>query len=458
MTLFLTLVSQFACVNVDTLQRDFAEAERVYSAASNLNARECTPEEFALFEANMAFTRLEFEQGDPRRAREHLDVAMTNGRVALETAPSCIPQDRDDDGLVDEVDLCPDEPEDFDGDKDEDGCPDITYDTDGDGVFDDRDQCVNQPEDLDGFKDSDGCPELDNDLDGVPDSQDGCPLKAEDRDGWEDGDGCPDLDNDGDGYADNVDDCPDTPGQLDGCPPGDGDGDGFADDIDACPARAGVPPDGCPQMDFDKDGIPDESDQCPGMAGPAPSGCPDADGDSVYDMADQCPQIKGPAPTGCPDSDGDGVADPADRCPTQAETVNEYMDQDGCPDTRPQLVKIANRQIVIEEKIQFETGRAVIKPESYKILDSVITVMSDYPQLMVRIEGHTDSDGSDASNLSLSKERADSVFEYLIANGVEAQRLETKGYGETRPIDTNRTAAGKANNRRVEFHITKGLD
>ncbi|MCP4805912.1 MAG: OmpA family protein [Proteobacteria bacterium] len=455
MGLFIALA---ACVNVDTLQRDFAEAERVYSAASNLNARECTPYEMAMFEANLEFTRLEFEQGDPSRAREHLDIAMENGRVALDTAPSCIPQDRDGDGLVDEIDLCPDEPEDFDGDNDQDGCPDLTYDTDGDGLFDDVDQCVDQAEDLDGFKDQDGCPELDNDLDGVADGQDACPLSPEDRDGWEDGDGCPDKDNDGDGLADVDDDCPDTAGPVNGCPVGDSDGDGYADDVDKCPQAAGGAPDGCPMMDFDKDGIPDESDQCPGMAGPSPSGCPDADGDSVFDMNDQCPTIKGPAPTGCPDSDGDGVADPVDRCPQQPENINEYMDQDGCPDTKPQLVKIANRQIVIEEKIQYETGKAVIKPESYKILDDVIQVMTDYPQIEVRIEGHTDSDGSDAANLTLSKARADSVFEYLIANGVEATRLETVGYGETRPVDTNRTSTGKANNRRVEFHITKGLD
>lgn len=447
-----------ACVNVDTLQRDFAEAERVLQAANNLDAAACTPREMALAEANLEFTKLEFEQGEPRRAREHLDLALQNGQFALSEAPKCVPLDSDNDGIIDEEDLCPEEPEDFDGDKDEDGCPDIVADTDGDGIFDDEDQCPREAEDLDGFKDQDGCPEADNDGDGVLDLDDLCPMALEDHDGFEDLDGCPENDNDKDGFADAQDECPDTPGKIRGCPPGDRDGDGFPDDTDQCPEQFGSPPDGCPVQDFDKDGVVDTEDECPGMAGPAPSGCPDADGDGVYDMTDQCPTVKGPVPTGCPDTDNDGVIDPLDRCPTERENINQYMDEDGCPDTKPQMVKISNRQIVIEEMIQFETGKAVIKTESYKILDSVVQVMEDYPQLEVRIEGHTDSDGSESSNQRLSKDRADSVFEYMVEQGVDGRRLSTEGLGETRPIDTNRTAAGKAKNRRVEFHITKGLD
>ncbi len=447
-----------ACVNVDTLQRDFAEAERVLQAAGNLDAAECTPREMAMAEANLEFTKLEFEQGEPRRAREHLDLALQNGQYALSQAPRCIPLDSDGDGIVDEQDLCPEEPEDFDGDKDDDGCPDIVADTDGDGIFDDEDRCPREPEDLDGFKDTDGCPEPDNDGDGVLDVDDLCPMALEDHDGFEDTDGCPDTDNDRDGFADAQDECPDTPGKLQGCPPGDRDGDGFADDQDACPEQFGSPPDGCPVQDFDKDGVVDTEDECPGMAGPAPSGCPDADGDGVFDMTDQCPTVKGPQPAGCPDTDNDGVIDPLDRCPTEKETLNQYMDEDGCPDTKPQNVKISNRQIVIDDMIQFETGKAIIKPESYKILDSVVQVMTDYPQLEIRIEGHTDSDGSESANLQLSKARADSVFEYMVEHGVDGRRMSTEGLGETRPIDTNRTASGKANNRRVEFHITKGLD
>lgn len=455
MTLLFALA---ACVNVDVLQKDFRETEQVIQAAVNLGARECTPEEMARAEANLAFTQVEFQEGDVRRAREHLDVAMTNGKVALDTAPSCIPVDSDGDGILDTQDLCPDEPEDMDGREDTDGCPDITGDSDGDGLDDDNDQCPAEAEDKDAFQDQDGCPDPDNDQDGVLDAADQCASQPEDADGFEDTDGCPDRDNDQDGVPDTADACPNTPGPENGCPVADMDGDGFQDTVDACPTEAGVAPDGCPLADFDKDGLADEEDQCPGAAGPRPTGCPDADMDGVFDPQDQCPTTPGIKPHGCPDSDGDGVVDQLDKCPAEPENINQYLDSDGCPDAPPQKVKITGRQIVIEEKIQFETGKAVIRPESYEILDSVVQVMQDYPQITVRIEGHTDSDGGEAANQRLSKDRADAVFEYMVSHGIEANRMHTEGYGETRPIDTNRTSEGKANNRRVEFHIESGMD
>lgn len=150
--------------------------------------------------------------------------------------------DRDGDGIKDDIDKCPDEPEDFDGFEDEDGCPDP--DNDKDGIPDIRDKCPNVPEDMDGVEDWDGCPESndgDRDGDGIPDSKDKCPDDPEDRDGFEDEDGCPDLDNDKDGIPDKVDLCPNDPE----------DKDGFQDE------------DGCPDPDNDKDGIPDVSDKCP---------------------------------------------------------------------------------------------------------------------------------------------------------------------------------------------------
>ncbi|MCB9744625.1 MAG: OmpA family protein [Alphaproteobacteria bacterium] len=423
------------CVSLDALPRDLAEAQRIYEEAGALNAKECTPREYAMAESHLDFARLEFEQGDPARARQHLDVSLQNGTIALNTAPSCLPKDRDGDGINDDVDDCPDEPEDFDGVADEDGCPDIVYDTDGDGLLDDVDGCPEEPEDLDSFKDADGCPDYDNDQDGIGDVDDGCPITPEDKDGFQDEDGCPDDDNDNDGLFDKQDQCPNVAGPAPtGCPPQDADGDGFMDDVDRCPTVPGVAPDGCPPQDSDGDGFVDPVDACPMEPGVAPDGCP----------------IR--------DADGDGLLDNVDQCPQQPETFNEYLDQDGCPDTKPQKVKIANKQIVIEEQIQFETGKAIIRPESYGILDSVVQVMKDYPQIEVRIEGHTDSDGSEEMNQKLSKARADAVFEYLLEKGIQGKRLETVGYGETKPIDTNRTPEGKKNNRRVEFHITKGLD
>jgi outer membrane protein OmpA-like peptidoglycan-associated protein len=150
--------------------------------------------------------------------------------------------DRDGDGIKDDVDQCPDDPEDFDGFKDEDGCPDP--DNDNDGIPDVDDRCPNVPEDREGDHDEDGCPEQsdgDRDGDGIPDSKDQCPDEPEDRDGFQDEDGCPDPDNDRDGIPDKVDQCPNDPE----------DKDGFQDE------------DGCPDPDNDQDGIPDVRDKCP---------------------------------------------------------------------------------------------------------------------------------------------------------------------------------------------------
>lgn len=147
--------------------------------------------------------------------------------------------DRDNDGLADDVDACPDDPEDFDQFEDTDGCPEL--DNDKDGIVDTEDKCPLKPEDKDGFEDADGCPELDNDGDGILDSVDQCPLKPEDKDGFQDTDGCPEDDNDGDGILDAADKCPNEPEDkdgfqdTDGCPEDDNDGDGLLDADDPCP-------------------------------------------------------------------------------------------------------------------------------------------------------------------------------------------------------------------------------
>ena len=148
-------------------------------------------------------------------------------------------RDRDEDGINDDDDPCPDDPEDFDGYQDTDGCPE--RDNDGDGILDADDGCPNDAEDVDGFQDLDGCPDPDNDADGLPDIGDGCPNEPEDRDGDRDMDGCPDGDRDGDGLADDVDMCPVEPEDVDG----------FEDS------------DGCPDLDHDRDGILPPTDLCP---------------------------------------------------------------------------------------------------------------------------------------------------------------------------------------------------
>ncbi|MCX6150994.1 MAG: OmpA family protein [Ignavibacteriales bacterium] len=131
-------------------------------------------------------------------------------------------RDSDGDGIYNGDDKCPDQPEDYDGFMDEDGCTD--YDNDNDGIKDRVDQCPNRQEDFDGFMDEDGCPDVDNDGDGILDFNDQCPNEPEDFDGFQDTDGCPDFDNDNDGILDKYDKCPNASEKFngyedeDGCP------------------------------------------------------------------------------------------------------------------------------------------------------------------------------------------------------------------------------------------------
>ena len=148
-------------------------------------------------------------------------------RDDFEDVDGCPDPDNDNDGILDIVDQCPELPEDKNGYEDQDGCPDGKRDRDRDGILDIRDQCPDEPEDLDGFQDDDGCPETDNDNDGILDRHDKCPTEPEDIDGHEDDDGCPDYDNDGDGISDDDDQCPDEPENFDGI-----------EDDDGCPERA----------------------------------------------------------------------------------------------------------------------------------------------------------------------------------------------------------------------------
>ncbi|HEX2733289.1 MAG TPA: OmpA family protein [Polyangiaceae bacterium] len=152
----------------------------------------------------------------------------TNSEVA-EPAPTAInpeheskPSDSDGDGIADVKDACPQEAEDNDHFKDEDGCPEL--DDDRDGIPDAVDKCRLEPEDRDAFEDEDGCAESDNDQDGIADGIDACPLQAEDKDAFKDEDGCPEADNDEDGIADAGDKCPNEKETANGI-----------DDEDGCP-------------------------------------------------------------------------------------------------------------------------------------------------------------------------------------------------------------------------------
>jgi outer membrane protein OmpA-like peptidoglycan-associated protein len=146
------------------------------------------------------------------------------------------------------------------------------------------------------------------------------------------------------------------------------------------------------------------------------------------------------------DTDGDGLNDVEDNCPTVAGVVSNK----GCPELKPEVKQLFQKAL---QGIQFETGRAVIKKVSFPIMDAITKVMTDNPGYKLIIGGHTDNVGSDATNMTLSKNRADAVANYLITKGIDPLRISSSGYGETTPVDTNDTAAGRTRNRRVEFKV-----
>jgi outer membrane protein OmpA-like peptidoglycan-associated protein len=259
------------------------------------------------------------------------------------------------------------------------------------------------------------------------------------------------TDSDGDGVYDKNDMCPDVPGlaEFNGCP--DSDGDGITDKNDKCPNTAGLEEfDGC--ADSDGDGIADPNDDCPNEAGSkALNGCPDADSDGIANKDDECPNEAGPkANNGCPypDTDGDSVLDKDDMCPNVAGT----QANNGCPEVTEEIQKELN---VYAKTINFETGKTTISKDSEEALTAIIAILDEYPNAKFSVEGHTDSIGSASNNESLSKVRATSVESYLVENGVDESRLSSVGLGEQKPVATNDTKTGRAENRRVEINLKK---
>jgi len=273
-------------------------------------------------------------------------------------------------------------------------------------------------------------------------------------------------DDDKDKVPNSKDKCPDTPvgAKVDanGCPI-DSDSDGVPDGIDMCantPAGATVDSHGCPH-DSDHDGVPDGIDQCADTPSGTPvdeRGCPrDADGDGVQDAVDQCPNTPAGAKVdarGCPDADGDGVADDKDRCPfTPAGTpVNEV----GCPtQLSPREQEMVKTGKITASNIEFASGKADLLPQSEAVLDEIGRTLIQYPPMKIEIGGHADSRGAAADNLSLSEKRAQAVLDYLTSKFPQITRdhYSAKGYGESKPVASNNTAAGMAKNRRVEFKL-----
>lgn len=287
-------------------------------------------------------------------------------------------------------------------------------DNDHDLISNKKDKCKNQAGDCNG----DGCAEPDDDLDSVPNFQDKCPNQA-------------------------------GPKSLDGCP--DSDGDGLVDTKDRCPKFKGPRElGGCP--DKDGDGVIDLEDKCKNDKGPKEfDGCPDRDHDRIPDYMDDCPTDSGIYENkGCPpviilDSDQDGVLDTADKCPYVIGPISNK----GCP-IPIEVVSIAK---IAQEKLEFETGSAVIKKESLPSL----TVLAEYLAINtsnnLSLAGHTDNVGNEIKNLKLSIDRANAVKTFFITKGIAETRITANGYGMTQPIADNRTPAGRAANRRVDIDV-----
>ncbi|WP_418765001.1 adventurous gliding motility protein AgmC [Myxococcus xanthus] len=263
---------------------------------------------------------------------------------------------------------------------------------------------------------------VDTDGDGILDIDDACPTEPEDKDGFQDEDGCPDPDNDADGIPDTADTCPNEPETVNGF-----------EDTEGCPDVAPPPP----PVDTDGDGIMDPDDRCPN----------DPEDKDGFQDEDGCPD---------PDNDRDGIPDTADTCPNEPETINGFQDEDGCPDKGKVKVLVDGERIVILEKVYFATGKDIILARSFPLLKQAAAVLRANPQVeLLRIEGHTDDQGNDAKNLDLSQRRANNVRAFLVKEGIAEGRMEAVGYGETKPVDTNKTAKGRENNRRVGFTILR---
>jgi outer membrane protein OmpA-like peptidoglycan-associated protein len=214
---------------------------------------------------------------------------------------------------------------------------------------------------------------------------------------------------------------------------GDTDGDGLPDSEDACPTEAEdfddfEDSDGCPEADNDNDGVLDADDKCPA----------DKEDKDGFQDSDGCPES---------DNDNDKIDDADDKCPDDAETVNDFKDDDGCPDKVP----VQPKKTFIIEGINFESGSAEITEDSHIALMQIVDQLEAFPKTKFKIVGHTDNRGSKVKNKQLSKERANSVKEFLVEKGISSSRLKTQGMGQGKPIASNKTAAGREKNRRIEF-------
>ena len=227
----------------------------------------------------------------------------------------------------------------------------------------------------------------------------------------------------------------------------DSDNDGVVDSLDKCPNQVGTAKYfGCPIPDSDNDGVNDEQDKCPNVAGSAKyGGCPipDSDKDGINDEQDKCPNVAGTAKYGgcpIPDTDKDGVNDEEDKCPTEAGIAANH----GCEDVQLLLNDVT-------KNFKFEIGKVAISKKNLAKLDVVVAALNKYPNLHIDIIGNTDNTGTKKVNKPLSLKRAIVVYNYIVKKGIAADRLTKDGVADASPIDTNKTAKGRANNRRTDM-------
>lgn len=243
-------------------------------------------------------------------------------------------------------------------------------------------------------------------LDDRPDP-DALPEPEHDEDTPEEGD----TDRDGDGIYDATDECPADPEDYDN----------FQDE------------DGCPEEDNDDDGLLDVDEDCPDDP-------EDFDG---FEDDDGCPDR---------DNDVDGVLDTRDACPDEPETINGIDDEDGCPDEG--LIEMINDRIVLEERVLFDFERARVKSAARPILEAIVNLVNQHPEwTRMRIEGHADVRGNEDYNLRLSERRARNVRRALVQVGIDGERLDSVGYGSSRPRDSGLSENAHQRNRRVEFVV-----
>ena len=186
--------------------------------------------------------------------------------------------------------------------------------------------------------------------------------------------------------------------------------------------------DNCPEEAEDFDGFQDDD------------GCPDADNDRDG-LCDPWVEAKGMLSTFA------HICKGVDLCPEQAESLNSYKDDDGCPDEVPQPPK----KVFVLEGVNFESGKSTITQDSYVSLMKVVDIMETFPESTFDIVGHTDNIGSKDKNMTLSADRANAVKNFLVEKGIAESRMTTQGLGDTKPVASNKTPEGRAQNRRIEF-------